>query len=279
MSQVTDQGTHRSAAEGEHAAPPPISRRTRFFLLIKRLPWAISTSFRQLLHVLLIRYCVALVRYLYFVQLCRRLRCFTPVTGGVSKNAIAHNLQAMADLAVARSETLIRPVSVIDRIAQDIRSVRVLSIGPRTEGELLNLLAYGFAWRNLRGLDLISYSPKIDLGDMHAMPYEADSWDVVLLGWVLAYSEDRDRVAKEVIRVGRPGAIVAVGVEYGPQSNDEVIAQLGYLPGAQERITAVEQILGWFGPAVETVYVRHDVEPPRRSLTGSIYTVFSIRKS
>jgi len=59
--------------------------------------------------------------------------------------------------------------------------------------------------KNIRGLDLISYSPWVDLGDMHAMPYEDDTWDITLVSMVLTYSENPRKVVDEVVRVTKSG--------------------------------------------------------------------------
>ena len=56
----------------------------------------------------------------------------------------------------------------------------------------------------------MSYSDFIDVGDMHAMPYEDNSFDIVMLGWVLGYSSDPRTVASEAMRVCRPGGYIAV---------------------------------------------------------------------
>ena len=101
-------------------------------------------------------------------------------------------------------------MTVIQPIRWRISEAKVLSIGPRAEGELLNLLAHGFRWRNITGLDMISYSPKIDIGDMHAMPYPDDSFDSVVASRVLGYSESPWRAAAEFVRVTRSGGVIAV---------------------------------------------------------------------
>src|SRR5947208_2424439 len=44
--------------------------------LVQRLLFLVGQSFRQLLHVVLVRYLVAFVRYAYYVGLRRRLRRF-----------------------------------------------------------------------------------------------------------------------------------------------------------------------------------------------------------
>jgi hypothetical protein len=245
---------------------------------VRRVKGLVRHTLDQLLLVDFIRYAVVAARFIWFAKVLRRLRTFQ--CGGsdpssVAGNTILHNLKGLRDLAVNRSHLLVRPLSVIETLAVD---ARILSIGPRTEGELFNLAAHGFVWRQITGLDLISYSPRVQLGDMHQMSFPADSFDAVVLGWVFAYSEDPSRAAREVIRVARHGAVVAVGVEFNPMSPEEVIREAGYLPGARKRILSCEEILGFFGHAVDHVYHNHTVAPHRKSEMGAFCVVFSVRK-
>ncbi len=174
--------------------------------LVRRSKGTLRHTLDQLLLVDVIRFAVVAVRYLWFVQLRRRLSTFDVLTGTdspVATHTISHNLKGLRDLAVNRSHLLVRPLSVLETLPVD---ARVLSIGPRSEGELFNLAANGFVLSNVIGLDLISYSPRVQLGDMHAMRFVNDCFDAVILGWVLAYSEDPGRAAHEVVRVTRPAA-------------------------------------------------------------------------
>lgn len=222
-----------------------------------------------------VRYWVARARFVYLARLRKKLATFDDSDPSIAAKTLEHNLAGMVDLAVSRSSQLIRPLSVIEAVKRD---GALLSVGPRTEGEILNLVAHGFDARHIRGLDLISYSPFIDLGDMHAMPYEADRFDTVILGWVLAYSETPDRAAREVVRVAKHGAVIAVGVEYNPLNEDEIRQRFGYTVGRRERVQSVDEILSWFGDAVDVVYFRHDIAPERRGELGGIMTIFSLRK-
>ena len=113
---------------------------------------------------------------------------------------------------------------------------------------------------------------------MHDIPYPADSWDAVLLGWVLSYSTDQPKAAREVLRVTRPGGIVAVGVEYNPKSDNDIEKEVGYRVGGSERLADSDQILELFRPHVGHVYFRHDVAPSRRDVVGSVCVVFSVQK-
>jgi SAM-dependent methyltransferase len=245
---------------------------------VRRVKGLLRHTLDQLLLVDLIRYAVVAVRYLWFVQVRRRLMTYdlsTAVGSPVASKTVFHNLKGLRDLAVNRSHLLVRPLSVIETLPVD---ARVLSIGPRTEGELFSLAAHGFVWRQITGLDLISYSPRVRLGDMHDTRFESDHFDAVILGWVLAYSEDPHRAAREVVRITRAGGVVAIGVEYSPLSQQQIIDDVGYLPGAQHRISSCDEILEFFGAAVGHVYYRHDVAPSDLGGIGAFCVIFSVRK-
>jgi hypothetical protein len=246
--------------------------------LLRRLPLALALSCRQVLHIVLVRYVVAFCRYALFVWVLRRLRFFTPSGGAVAEMTVKHNYKGMLDLAVARSLVLIRPLTAVDRVTHTMDTAQVLCVGPRTEGELLNLWAHGFHWDAIRGLDLISYSPRIDLGDMHEMPYPSDRWDVILLGWVMAYSNDPPLAAHEVVRVAKHGAVIAVGIEYNPLSIAAIKEKIGYVAGAGRSYGSVDEILSWFGNAVDRVYFRQDIERDFLDRVGAITVVFSVKK-
>lgn len=240
-----------------------------------KLVWLVKILLRQLLLVDSIRSYLAWLRFFYFVKIKNQLKTYEDEKTEIAENTIWHNLKNLSDLAVSRSLKLIRPLSVIEVLNPESK---ILSIGPRTEGELLNLVAHGFAWNNIRGLDLISYSPRVDLGDMHQMPYEDNTWDAICMGWVLAYSDDPVQACKEVIRVAKPGAIVAIGVEYNPLTNEQILEQYGYLAGSAKRISSVSQILSFFCEGVDRVYFSHDVTPERHDEVGSLCAIFSIKK-
>jgi len=177
---------------------------------------------------------------------------------------------------VVRSDALVKPLSVLECVDAD---ARVLCVGPRTEGEIYNLAAHGFELDRIRGVDLISYSPRIDLGDVHALPYADSTWDVVVCGWVLNYSNDQPLAARELVRVCKPGGVIAVGVEYNPRNRGEIGAELGYVPGAAVQITDLHGLLALFDGSIDRVYFSQEPTPSRRARLGSITAIFSIKKA
>ncbi len=190
------------------------------------------------------------------------------------ENAVSYNMKGLVGkVSLFRPSILIMPLRSIDAVAENLKKLKVLSVGPRTEAEIYTLVACGFEPDNIRGLDLISYSDFVDAGDMHAMPYEDDSFDVIVLGWVLAYSNDQKKAAAEVLRVLRPGGVVAVGCEYTNLSNEELRAQDADVAEAP-KFKTTQQILTLFEPAVDEIYFRHDIAPSRREKPGSLMTIF-----
>lgn len=142
------------------------------------------------------------------------------------KDVVSYNLEGVFnDPGSARSSRLIKPLSCIERIRplllnnrtngvlQDLDieiDVKLLCIGPRTEAEPLLLWSYGFRLESITCIDLISYSPLIDLGDMHQMPYSDSSFDVVFCSCTLVYSKNIPKAIAEFKRVAKKQAIFAL---------------------------------------------------------------------
>lgn len=198
---------------------------------------------------------------------------------------IQHNLKSLKDFSNCRIELLVRPLSVIETV-RHARSV--LLIGPRNENDLLIASTYlDLPLDCVRGLDLISYSKQIDLGDMHEMPYEDNSFDVVICGWTMSYSNQPKILADEMTRVCRPGGVVAVGVEYSTLDEAGYEKLLGYSLSIEnmKRINSVAQINELFGDHLDQVFFSHDA-PLKQSHTpegkvnfpSSVASIFSIRK-
>lgn len=183
----------------------------------------------------------------------------------VSVLSVGLELAAMASLLPLASVA-----SSIQRVSHNIRTLDVLSIGPRSGIEIFALHAAGFDPRRVKALDLFSYSPYVDLGDMHAMPYSDGSFDLVFVGWVLAYSRDPTKAAREIVRVCRSGAIVIASADF----IDPPVA-LAEFNNEGTVIKNVDQLLGYFGEFVGTVYFRHNLDYPG---THMVMTAFEIRK-
>jgi SAM-dependent methyltransferase len=160
-----------------------------------------------------------------------------------------------------KSDMLIEPVNAVlsSRISAKI-DAEVLSIGPRSLGEVLNIQSHGYQYKKIKAVDLFSISSKIDVGDIHNLPYADNSFDVVFCGWVIAYSENKKLAASEITRVLKPGGIFSIGVSYSPKTNEEQILQRGYLVGSEDRLESTAQILELFEDNVGRIYFETNPE-------------------
>ena len=130
----------------------------------------------------------------------------------VQKFVTVHNANFLKESqAFKRPLRLLSPLKAMG-ISHTDRSpqIKVLTIGPRSEAELMGLYRLGFDPENIDAVDLLSYSPNIKIGDMHELPFEDNTYDLIILGWVLAYSSNNLLAAKEIMRVGKSDAWVAV---------------------------------------------------------------------
>jgi len=192
---------------------------------------------------------------------------------------VSHNLETMdtgADNG-ARTELLLAPLVAIDSVRKKVSELKVLAIGPRSESELFSIWAAGFHPENVVGLDLISYTPLIDQGDMHELPYPAGEFDVVIAGWVLAYSDNNKLVAEEIMRVSKSGAFVAVGCAYSPSERNEAeVARTGMDP---TRFSKVEDITCLFEEKIDRVmfYGEPAIEADQSKGAGQVTTVFRFK--
>lgn len=221
------------------------------------------------------------LRIFYFVKVKRRLQ--TLKSENAFEVTVQHNLKSLGQCN-DRMDKIIKPLSSIETINSNSK---VLVIGPRNENDLFSLFGNGFSWGNITGLDLISYSPKIKVGDMHQIPFESAYFDVVLCGWTLSYSATPDVAAGEITRVTKKGGIVGIGVEYSTLTKADSEHLVGYeiqdyskLP---KRINSTSDILELFRGKIDHVFFNHDapnkVSHTREGLVenvSNVVTIFSL---
>lgn len=235
----------------------------------------------QFLLVREIRVTAALFRYLFYAKLLRRTKKYSGNQESLGANTLEYNFNKISkSLAVDnRIHMLARPVTAVSRIATQLAYSKILSIGPRAEGELLALAGYGFTWGNIHGLDLFSYSPRIEVGDMHAMSYDDSSFDVIFCGWTLGYSDNRPLALQEMVRVTRPGGIIAIGEAYHSRDFTEGAMAHGYELGSQERINQLDDIVAPIKENIDEWFFRQQATAEDREREiSAIVGVFSIRK-
>ena len=240
-------------------------------------------NINQFLFITHIRIIVGKLRLFYFAQILKRLK--TIDSDDAIKMTLKHNLKALNAFGLTRMNTIIKPLSVLENVS---KNSRILVIGPRNEEDILNLLAHGFAKKNITGLDLISYSPLIEVGDMHNTRFEAETFDVIICGWTLSYSNQPFKFANEVMRIIKNNGVVAIGVEYSTLSEEnskKIHNGYALVTDGFERINSVNDILNLFDGYVSEVYFNHNA--PNKISHGhnlhpnvsSVVAIFSIDKS
>jgi SAM-dependent methyltransferase len=140
-----------------------------------------------------------------------------------SNVTIAHNTdnQRMFFSELSRRPDLISNVlSSLNSVRQNASVMRVLSIGSRTEAEVLSLVNAGFSLRHIESIDLFSYTPYIKIGDIHNLEYPDNYFDVIVCGWVLEFSSNISRACSEVQRVAKDGGLICIGGMHHPSSID-----------------------------------------------------------
>jgi len=103
-------------------------------------------------------------------------------------------------------------------IINNLSNKKLLIIGPRNVQELYMAWLYGFKWHNIYAIDLYSGHPKIDIMNMHELKFNNEYFDCVVMSFTLSYSNDTEKVIKEVSRVLKPNGIFSFGSTFEPKS-------------------------------------------------------------
>jgi len=89
---------------------------------------------------------------------------------------------------------------------------KLLIVGPRFEFDLLYLRGLGFNKKNIHSIDLFSYSPLIEVNDAHDIKAPDDSFDLIILSWVLVYSFNQEKMLKEIrSKISDKGKVIITG--------------------------------------------------------------------
>jgi len=213
------------------------------------------------------------LRFFYFMVVnLGKIKEFTVAKGGQLSKVIEHNFRESFNLMLfnrGRIESLLYVLESIPSVRDIAKEAKVLSMGPRNEGELLLLERHGFRWGNITGLDLFSYSPKIEIMDMHYMTFADNSFDIVVCSRVLSYSENVKKAVSEIVRITKNGGIIAIGLAWSEDSanNSKVLGNRfdGWL----------DELLGFFEGHVDYIYWRSE---GMRKYNGDMTTIFRLKK-
>lgn len=189
-------------------------------LLIRIL---LKRKFIPLLKYKRIRFWVAKNRY--FVNK-KKLVIKSNNSSDISRDTISHNLKAFEHDDVfgcrERMAMLIYPVvSFYSNESIQKAKIKILIVGCRSEDDIFWMKSYGFD--DTIGFDLFSYSEYIKVGDIHGTDFLDNSFDVVLLGWMISYTKNPNLVFKECRRILKKGGVFGVGLDYDPNQDNIAI--------------------------------------------------------
>ncbi|SDR81751.1 class I SAM-dependent methyltransferase [Bradyrhizobium canariense] len=130
----------------------------------------------------------------------------------VAEQVLPYNLGNINIINRGRTERIIAILRSIRGIK--LHTLDTLVVGPRNEAELLLLSSYGFDAAKLTAIDLFSYSPAVQLMDMHELKFSDSCFDVVYSAFVITYSDDIPKAIEETIRVAKDGALIVFVFEH-----------------------------------------------------------------
>jgi hypothetical protein len=200
--------------------------------------------------------------------LTRGMRSFTEngpkdADGQFLGEVASYNKSQMWEWHRVRTEKLMAVLRCIDDMPA---RPRILVIGPRNEAELLLLNLYRFPFEDIEAIDIFSYSPLIKLQDMHDIQFPDGTFDVVYSAWTLPYAHDLGKVVREVVRVLKPGGIVAAGY-----SVEKAVSTIG-----GQSLQGGNDLKALFQPYVDWMYWQESL-PLAHS--NEITTIFRIKKN
>lgn len=102
----------------------------------------------------------------------------------------------------------------------------LLILGPRFEDELLFAEGLGWEKSQIFALDLLAYSPRVTIGDMHDMPFSDGFFTAISCGWTLSYSREPLRAMQELDRVCAPEGIICFGIDVVSQESTEGLSNI-----------------------------------------------------
>ena len=189
-------------------------------------------------------YYIAKLRFNWYVKVRSRLQKFAGVKSGTT--ALDYSKAAFTNMNF--DTRIFWPMFALCS-APDLKKDSLLILGPRFETEIFLARAIGFRKEGIVAIDTFTYSPLIQSGDMHALPFPDNSLSAIICGWTMSYSLEPARAADEMFRVLKPGGYVVLAVQKVAPDFVETIP--GVLAG-KDRVQTLQQFDQLF-PGLERV--------------------------
>lgn len=150
---------------------------------------------------------IAFIRWAYYFKFLRRLD-FDKFSNDLL--GVSYSREQFSKYTPL--ERIYYPIFALMCIPNELTK-RILIIGPRYENEIYIARSLGFDKDSISTLDTFSYSPLVDIGDMHQMRFPNNEFSHLLCSWTLSYSASPKIAADEMTRVTRSGGLIAISVE------------------------------------------------------------------
>lgn len=180
----------------------------------------------------------------------------------VAEQVLPYNLGNINIINRGRTERIIAILRSIRGVK--LHSLDTLVIGPRNEAELMLLSSYGFDAAKLTAIDLFSYSPAVQLMDMHELKFSDNCFDALYSAFVITYSDDIPKAISESVRVAKDGALIVFSFEH-------LAAGAGNRFGKNNLSNGPDSLLEMFGPHVGHVYWKEDFESESRYTSSVVF--------
>ena len=197
---------------------------------------------------------------------------------GVAGGTVDHNMTELTTRGLAsiqRTTRLLGPLSSLSPVYEAAHKLKVLTIGPRTEMEIFHLIALGFKPENIQGLDLISYSDYIKLGDMHDIPFDSNTFDVCISSWTIGYSTEPQKVIDEMCRVTKSSGLISIGYTHDHKRESYIDKNQDKAHTAGSGFKTALEVLGLFRNVAHKV---HYVQEPVDSKANKMMIILRINK-
>tara|TARA_B100000242_G_C42986784_1_gene458025 strand:+ start:413 stop:1144 length:732 start_codon:yes stop_codon:yes gene_type:complete len=235
-----------------------------------------SNLLRKILLIKSLRIFLCLFRYFVFRKVFKINKKFIePQKKELGIRTFDHNYKNMLHSIFKhdRLHRLLRPMMAIDKVLGNKTRMKVLSIGPRSEAELFLINGYGFKWKNIDAIDLFSYSPKINVGDMHKIPFNDNSYDIIINGWCLGYSSNQKKALSEMLRVVKNEGIIAIGQGHIVKNERKVIL------GVEKIKNKISEIVKPINKNINQFFFTHEISKTMEKRGERLIAIiFSIKK-
>jgi hypothetical protein len=242
---------------GGHFPGAPLLPRPFQYLMLLRLPFGTWVHIRRMKF--------ALLSKLGILKSISTNNISDGLNGHIENQVIPHNQKQIWRITRHRTEKIINVLRSIDGLKKS--QSKILCVGPRNEAELLLFKLYGFSLKNIVAIDLFSYSPWIQIMDMHDLKFKDSSFDLLYSSYVVRYSSNLQKAVDETIRVVKNNGLVVIGFVNGPKQ--EFVGS--------ELNGGISEVLSYFKNHVGHIYWREESPVPDSS--GKVCTVvFQLKK-